>query len=201
MKLRTSVTSPYVRKVWIVAHETGLTARIEPVPTNAWDPATDLPNDNPLGKVPALIADGGETIFDSPVICEYLDSLHDGQALVPAAGGARWAQKRLEALADGILDALVAKRIETAIRPTDKCWPDWIARQDRAVDRALDCLEDEVAGWGDTFLIGQIGVAVALGYLDFRFPETVWRPTRPALSAWFDVAARRPSVVATAPTA
>ncbi|CCG40705.1 glutathione S-transferase N-terminal domain-containing protein [Magnetospirillum molischianum] len=201
MKLRTSATSPYARKVWIVAHEAGLVDRIEAVPTNVWDPATDVVRDNPLGKVPALIADGGEAIYDSPVICEYLDSLHDGQKLVPATGGARWTQKRLEALADGILDALLAKRVETTMRPEEKRWPDWIARQEAAADRGLAQLEDEVSAWGDTFQIGQIAVVAALGYLDFRFPETSWRSRYPALAAWYVALSRRPSVAATEPVA
>jgi glutathione S-transferase len=199
MKLRTSATSPYARKVWIVAHETGLTDRIEAVSTNVWDPATDVGRDNPLGKVPALIADGGEAIYDSPVICEYLDSLHDGQKLVPPAGGARWTQKRLEALGDGILDALLAMRIETTMRPEDKRWPDWVARQDAAVQRGLAQLEDEVAAWGDSFLIGQIAIVAVLGYLDFRFPQSAWRERYPALAAWYAVLSNRPSVAATVP--
>jgi len=201
MKLRTSATSPYARKVWLVAFEAGLTDRIEAVPTNVWDPATDVTRDNPLGKVPALIADGGEAIYDSPVICEYLDSLHDGQKLVPPAGGARWTQKRLEALGDGILDALLAKRVETMMRPEEKRWSTWIERQDAAASRGLAQLEDEVASWGDTFQIGQITVIAVLGYLDFRFPETSWRERYPALAAWYAVLSQRPSVAATVPVA
>ncbi|MFD2233935.1 glutathione S-transferase N-terminal domain-containing protein [Phaeospirillum tilakii] len=199
MKLRTSATSPYVRKVWILARETGLAERIEPVPTNAWDPATDLPADNPLGKVPTLLTEGGEALYDSPVICDYLDSLHDGPKLIPAAGGPRWVQKRLEALADGLLDAALAVRAETTLRPADKLWPDWVERQQRAIARALDRLEDEAPGWGETFLLGQIAVVAALGYLDFRFPESDWRAGRPALAAWFARVSLRPSVAATVP--
>ena len=199
MKLRYSPTSPYVRKVWIVALETGLAERIELVTTNAWAPDTDLTADNPLSKVPALIADGGEALFDSPVICEYLDSLHDGQRLVPDSGGARWAQLRLQALADGILDAALAKRIETSMRPEDKRWPGWIERQGNAIRRGLDVLEEECAAWGSDFLIGQIAVASALGYLDFRFGAEDWRPSRPRLAAWFADVSGRASVTKTVP--
>jgi len=198
MKLRTSPTSPYARKCVIVALETGLADRIEMVPTSPFG-ETDLPKDNPLGKVPALITDGGESLFDSPVICEYLDSLHDGQRLVPASGGARWTQLRLEALADGILDAAVAKRIETAMRPEDKRWPGWIERQDKAVARSLDVLEEECSGWGADFLIGQIAVIAALDYLDFRFKDEPWRAGRPRLSGWYAGLAQRSSVVQSAP--
>ena len=199
MKLRYSPTSPYVRKVWIVALETGLAERIELVTTNAWAPDTDLTADNPLSKVPALIADGGEALFDSPVICEYLDSLHDGQRLVPDSGGARWAQLRLQALADGILDAALAKRIETSMRPEDKRWPGWVERQGNAIRRGLDVLEEECAAWGSDFLIGQIAVASALGYLDFRFGAEDWRPSRPRLAAWFADVSGRASVTKTVP--
>jgi len=201
MKLRTSATSPYVRKVWIVAHETGLVGRIEPIPTNAWDPATDLPRENPLGKVPTLLTEGGEALYDSPVICDYLDSLHDGPKLIPPAGGQRWVQKRLEALADGLLDAALVIRIETSLRPAELRWADGITRQQQAILRALDRLEEEAPAWGETFLIGQIAVVAALGYLDFRQPVPDWRPGRPALADWFSRVSARPSVAATGPTA
>jgi len=199
MKLRYSTTSPYARKCWVVAVETGLEPRIEFVLTNAWSPDTDLPKDNPLGKVPALISEGGEALFDSPVICEYLDSLHDGQKLFPPVGGARWEQLRLAALADGILDAALVKRLEATMRPADKRWSDWTDRQSRAITRALDVMEEECALWGSDFLIGQIGAAVALGYLDLRFPAEDWRAAHPSLAKWYAGAARRPSMAKTEP--
>jgi glutathione S-transferase len=198
MKLRTSATSPYARKCVIVALETGLADRIEMVPTSPWV-ESDLPRDNPLGRIPVLITNGGEALFDSPVICEYLDSLHDGQRLVPDSGGARWTQMRLEALADGILDAAVAKRVEAHMRPEDKRWPGWAERQGKAITRGLDVLEDECAAWGGDFLIGQITVAVALGYLDFRFAAEDWRGGRPRLTAWYAKVSGRASVVGTEP--
>jgi glutathione S-transferase len=199
MKLRYSATSPYVRKCMIVAIESGLDQRLELAVTSAWAADTDLPGENPLCKVPTLVADGGEALYDSPVICEYLDSLHDGIKLVPASGGARWTQMRLEALADGILDAALAIRIETSMRPEDKRWPEWAARQQRAVDRGLNALEQDCGAWGGDFLIGQITAVCALGYLDFRFPTNDWRSTRPALAAWFATVAQRSSVARTAP--
>ncbi len=198
MKLRTSPTSPYARKCVIVALETGLAARIEMVPTSPFG-ETDLPRDNPLGKVPTLITDGGEALFDSPVICEYLDSLHDGHRLVPVSGGARWTQLRLQALADGILDAAVAKRVETAMRPEDRRWPGWVERQDKAITRSLDVLEEECGAWAGDFLIGQITVVTALDYLDFRFADQPWRAGRPRLAAWYAAIASRDSVVQSVP--
>jgi glutathione S-transferase len=198
MKLRMSYTSPFARKCRIVALEAGLDDRLEMVPTTPWAADTDLFKDNPLCKVPALIADDGTVLYDSPVICDYLDSLHDGARLIPAAGAERWHQKRLEALADGMTDAAVGVRIETATRPEDKRWPHWVERQTNAVVRGLDSLEGEAAGWGDTFLIGQIAVLTALAYLDFR-RIVEWRAGRPALAAWFETAAKRPSAVGTEP--
>jgi len=197
MKLRYSATSPYVRKVCVVAREAGIV--LDLVPTNAWAPDTDLPQDNPLSKVPALIADGGEVLYDSPVIAEYLDSLHDGIKLVPPAGGERWRQLRLQALGDGILDAALAVRIESVMRPEDKRWPQWVERQTAAVLRGLDALDQECVAWGREFLIGQIATACALGYIDFRKTVADWRAVRPALAAWYDEVKARPSLVATEP--
>jgi len=196
MKLRFSTTSPYVRKVRVVALEAGI--ELDLIPTAPWSPDTDLPKDNPLGKVPALLTDGGEVLYDSPVICEYLDARHSGRKLIPAAGGERWRQLCLQALADGVLDAALVCRIETAMRPEDKRWPQWVERQTAAVVRGLDALDQECASWGRDFLIGQIAAAVALEYVDFR-QTTDWRAGRPALVAWYAGVAARPSLVATQP--
>ncbi len=198
MKLRMSITSPFVRKCLIVAIEAGLDAQIERVPTSPWAPDTDLPKDNPLNKIPTLITDGGEVLYDSPVICEYLDSLHGGRKLIPVSGGERWRHLRLAALGDGIMDAAVQIRIETAIRPEDRRWPQWIERQTGAITRGLAGLEAECGDWGDDFLIGQITVATALGYLDFR-PIIAWRTAAPALAAWFTKVSARASISTTVP--
>lgn len=197
MKLRYSTTSPFARKVLVVAHETGLADRVECVVTNAWAPDTDLVRDNPLSKIPALITDGGETLFDSPVICEYLDSLHGGRKLFPVTGGERWTQLRLQALADGIMDAAVQIRIETAIRPEEFRWQGWLERQAAAIGRSLDALDQECGAWGADFLIGQVTVAVALSYIDLRKPVADWRATRPNLAEWSRNVSTRHSIVAT----
>lgn len=198
MKLRYSPTSPYVRKVLVTALECGLEDRIERVVTNAWAPDTDLVQDNPLSKVPALVTEGGEVLFDSPVICEYLDSLHGGKKLFPASGGARWNQLRLHALGDGILDAAVQVRIETFIRPEPYRWTGWVERQSAAIIRATDALEQECEAWGDDFLAGQIAVACGLDYVDFR-AVVEWRAGHPRLAAWLDRQLARPSMAATRP--
>lgn len=197
MKLRYSPTSPYVRKVMITAIETGQESIIERIPTNPWSPETDLPEDNPLGKVPALLVDEGLTLFDSPVICEYLCS-RVGAGLVPREGLNRWRVLRLQALGDGILDAAVLRLLEGK-RPEAMQNPDWIERQKRTVARAVDRLEEEVGDWGETLTLGQITVGAALGYLDFRFPGDEWRKGRPALTDWYEAFAQRPSMKQTVP--
>lgn len=198
MKLRFSITSPFVRKVRILAIEAGLEDEIELQPTNAWAADTDLPKDNPLSKVPSLVLDNGDTLYDSPVICEYLDSLHTGHKLFPEAGPDRWRQLKLQALADGITDAAVQIRIEGHMRPEDKRWPGWIERQTAAINRGLDEVEREVGHFG-VFLIGPIAVVSTLGYLDFRKPVADWRVGRPHLAHWYSTVHNRRSVRDTEP--
>ncbi|MBP2301356.1 glutathione S-transferase N-terminal domain-containing protein [Azospirillum picis] len=200
MKLRWSATSPYVRKVMMVVIERGLADLVERVPTDPWSADTDLPEDNPLGKVPALTLETGTTLFDSPVIVEYLDSLGDRPPLLPPAGPARWAALRLQAVADGICDAAILRRLE-AQRPDGEKSATWMERQRRAVARALDLLESEAPSLDGDLTIGTLSVLVALGYLDFRFGHEDWRAGRPALAAWHEAAADRDSVRATAPPA
>lgn len=196
MKLRSSATSPFVRKVRMTAIECGI--ELELVPTNAWAPGTDLVADNPLSKVPALVLDNGETLFDSPVICEYLDTLHAGHKLFPHETHERFRQLRVQALADGILDAGVQIRIETTMRPEDKRWEGWVERQRAAIIRALDELEQSVGHWGGVFLIGGISVVAALGYLDFR-KVCDWRQGRPHLAHWYTTVHNRRAVRETEP--
>jgi glutathione S-transferase len=196
MKLRYSVASPFARKVRITAIECGV--ELEMVTTNAWAPDTDLVNDNPLSKIPALVLEDGQVLFDSPVICEYLDTLHTGHKLFPADSHERFRQLKLQALADGIMDAAVQIRIETAIRPEDKRWNGWIERQQNAISRALDYLEKEVGHWGGVFLIGPITVVAALSYLDFR-KVCDWRNNRPHLAHWYQTTHNRRSVRDTEP--
>lgn len=198
MQLRHSPASPYVRKVMVTAIETGLESRIEVVPTDVWSPETDIGAVNPLGKVPALTTDDGENLYDSPLICAYLDSLHDGAKLLPAAGAAHWRAQRQQALADGLLDAAVLARLEGR-RPPERQSPEWRARQQAVVARALDRLEADAAALEGPLTIGQIAVGCALGYLDFRFADDDWRRDRPRLAGWYEAFARRPSMQATVP--
>ena len=202
MKLRFSPTSPFVRKVCVVAFETGLEPRIERMPT-AVAPTKrndEVARENPLVKIPALTTDDGLVIYDSCVICEYLDTLHQGPRLFPAAGPARWVALRQQALGDGMLDAAVLGRYE-ALRPKDFQWQDWIDAQLRKVRGALSALEMEceagtlaavAAGAAPT--IGQITIGCALGYLDFRYPSEVWRERHKRLDAWCQDFAQRPAM-------
>jgi len=198
MKLRFSPTSPYVRKVVVTAIELGLDGRIERIPTSPRDPASGLSRDNPLGKVPALITDEGEPLYDSPVICEYLASLVPGAALFPAAGWARWRTLRLQALADGVLDAAVLC-VGEARRPPGERSAEFIGHQKGKIARALDALEGEAAGFGERVDAGTIAAAVTLGYLDFRFADEDWRPAHPTLTAWYQGFVNRPSMTASVP--
>jgi glutathione S-transferase len=201
MKLRYSPASPYVRKCLALAHEAGLAGRIDLVPTVTADPCSGLANDNPLGKIPALATDDGQVLFDSPVICEYLDSLHGGGKFLPPAGPARWTALRRQALADGLLDAALLRRYESA-RPADEQSPGWHDKQKAVITRALDALEAEADRLGDPagpVDVGRIAIGCALGYLDFRFAADAWREGRPKLARWYEDFAKRPSMAATVP--
>jgi glutathione S-transferase len=203
MKLWMNKLSPFARKARILAREAGIADRIEEIDTVV-SPVTKneaLARENPLMKIPALVTDSGETFYDSPVICEYLDSLHQKPRFFPGSGAPRFAALRLQALTDGMMDAAVLSRYETAVRPEALRWKDWIEGQKRKVFGGLRALEAEAGSWGEEFGIAQIGAVCALGYLDFRFPDWGWRSGHPKLTAWFERASRRPSVAATMPPA
>ena len=198
MKLRFSPLSPYVRKVSVTLIETGLEDRVENILTNVWDPETDIADNNPLGKVPALILDDGQVLYDSHVICEYLDSLHDGDKLFPQPGPARWQALRLHALGDGITDAGILTLLEGR-RPEEFRYEKWIQRQTAAMLRGMDALENDLENLDAGFGIGQICVACSLGWLDFRFLDLGWRADHPGLADWLEGASERPSMMQTVP--
>lgn len=201
MKLHTSPASPFGRKVMVVLHETGLISRVERRDVSQTPIAqdTEVAAANPLGKIPCLELDDGTALFDSPVICEYLDGLHDGPRLLPLSGPDRFRVLRLEALGDGMLDAAVGVRYETFLRPEHLRWPDWIAAQLLKVTRALDRLEQEAPSLAGRIDLGTLTIACVLGYLDFRFAAERWREGRPKLAAWYERIAARPSLLATRP--
>lgn len=199
MKLLYSATSPFVRKVSIVLIETGLSDRVEHVPTNPWDPQSDLPAQNPIGKVPTLISAQGVEIFDSSVICEFLDNLHAGSKMFPIDAEGRITANQFQSLADGMMDAAVLGFIENSRRPKDRRWGEWSDRQLAAITRSLNWLEERHQALNQTSDIGTISVACALGYLDFRFADLEWRRHHERLAEWFEQFAQRESIRATAP--
>ncbi len=200
MRLLFSPTSPYVRKVRATAIEKGLEASIALQPADVFgDEATVAPI-NPLRKVPALILDSGEALYDSPVICEYLDSLAPEPALLPPGGPARWSVLRTQALADGIADAGFNIVMERR-RPESQRSDEWQGRWRAAILRAATALDQEAQGWDAAVDLGRIAVACALGYVDFRLAEIDWRAGNAALAAWFAEISSRPSLAGTAPPA
>jgi glutathione S-transferase len=204
MKLWYSPASPFVRKVLVVAHEAGLADRIELVSANTSPVARnmDLVKDNPSGKIPAMRLDDGTVLFDSRVICAYLDSINEGRKLAPKAKAKRFGDMTLEALGDAIMDAAVLARYEAAMRPEEKRWEEWRQGQLAKVMSSLDLLDKEwSAKLRGNLTMGQIAVAAALGYLDFRFADINWRRGRRKLARWFSKVSERPSFKASEPKA
>jgi glutathione S-transferase len=197
MKLHWSPRSPFVRKVLVFAHETGLVDRLDCVRTVV---AMDAPNasllpDNPLSKIPTLMLDDGSPLYDSAVICEYLDTLHGGAKLFPPAGPARWTALRRQALADGFLDFLLVWRHERARAQPSQPLLDAFAAKYKST---IASLEQESSGLGNTpFGIGHIAIGCSLLYLDFRFSDLGWRDGHPQIAVWHGSFAQRPSVKAT----
>ncbi len=200
MRLYFSPTSPYVRKVMVLLHETGQLAEVELVSGSGSpvDPGTAPLEANPLGKVPALERPDGPALYDSRVICRYLDARTDA-GLYPE-GARLWDTLTVEATGDGILDAALLMVYEGRLRPEELRFSPWVEGQWAKVDRALDVLETRwLAHLRGPLDAGQIAVGCALGYLDFRHGARGWRAGRPGLAAWFDSFAARPSMMATLP--
>lgn len=202
MRLYHSPTSPYVRKVMALLHETGLLKQVEILAATGTpvDPGSMPLDQNPLGKIPALERDDGPAIYDSRVICRYLDALA-GDQLYPAAPQL-WDTLTLEATADGILDAAILMVYETRVRSEETRYQPWIEGQWAKVDRALDAVEsrwiDHLNGPLD---MAQIALGCALGYLDFRHSAREWRKDRPHLAVWEAEFAKRASMRETQPPA
>jgi glutathione S-transferase len=199
MKLHWSPRSPFVRKVMIVAHEVGLADRLTLVRTVAatTKPHPELMRDNPLSKIPTLVLDDGTVLYDSPVICEYLDRMHGGPKLFPTDGVARMTALRRQALGDGFLDFLLLWRDERARpQPSDLHLASFAAKRKATLAAMGDEIEDVAA---TAFSIGHVALGCALGYLDFRFASEDWRGDHPRLARWHADFCARPSVRATQP--
>jgi glutathione S-transferase len=202
IRLFFSPASPYVRKVMVAAAERGVA--IEKLASAAWPTKRDpeIVRHNSTGKVPCALIDGDQPVFDSRVICAYVDSIgRAGRTLYPQ-GSDRFEVLTLEALADSILDACLLARYEVALRPEDKRWDEWLSGQMEKIESGLDDLEGR---WFEAisrdFHAGSIGAACVLGYLDFRFPDKDWRSSRPRLAGWFEEVSARPSMVESFPAA
>lgn len=192
-----TTASPYARKARVVLAEKGLAEAVQMQACMPFERPADLVAANPLSKVPTLVLEDGTVLFDSPVICEYLDALASPR-LIPESGPARWQALRRQAQADGLLDAGVLIRLE-GLRPDAERSPGWVEQQWQTATRTLDAFEAEAADFGAAFGIGEITLACALAWLDFRMPERDWRDGRPALTAWERAVAARPSMAATRP--
>jgi glutathione S-transferase len=200
VKLYYSATSPFVRKCLVSAHELGLREHLELVPAAAHPVNRDraLVAQNPLGKIPTLVTQQGLVMYDSRVICEYLNAQGDGQ-LLPPAGPARWEMLIDQALADGLTDAAVLTRYENAVRPEPLRWNDWIAGQLDKVTCGLAEIERRAQRLIGRIDVGSIALGCALGYLDFRFASLKWRESCPNAAPWFAEFAQRESMLATQP--
>lgn len=199
MKLYWSSRSPFVRKVMVFAHECGLAERIECERTLVMmtRPNMDLLPVNPLGKIPTLVLDDGSALYDSTVICEYLDSLHSGRKLFPESGPARWTALRRHALGNNMLDNLMLWRNET-IRPEPQQSAETLAAFDTKVRNAITAIDREA----DALItapvsIGHVAIGAALGYIDFRFAHLGWRTDHDRITAWYQTFSQRPSMLKT----
>lgn len=202
MQLLASLTSPFARKLRVIAHELGIA--YEWVETAPMEDPEALKAVNPLVKVPALVLDDGTPLVDSPVIAGYLLSLAPAQTLLPATGIAHWRGRTIEAIADGILDAAIGLRFEAGMGGEGRS-PVWVNRMRRAIDGGIAALPSRLAGYaavaGDALSYPQICAVVAAEYLDFRFPQIDWRTAAPELAALQAALTERPSLRETRPPA
>ena len=200
MKLIGSLTSPYVCKVRIVLAEKKIEYEFEL--DSPWSPGSNVPNINPLGKIPVLVLDEETTLFDSRVISEYLDNVAPNNKLMPAPNRERTEVKRWEALADGICDAAALTFLERK-RPTERQDVDWITRQESKLIRGLEYMAEQLGehAWcmGTHFSLADIASGCALGYLAFRFPEIDWSVKHPNLARLYDKLMQRQAFADTIP--
>ncbi|HET7651110.1 MAG TPA: glutathione S-transferase N-terminal domain-containing protein [Gammaproteobacteria bacterium] len=201
MKLIGSLSSPYVRKVRIVLAEKQLNH--DWMAEDVWAADSTIQQSNPLGKVPCLLLDDGRALYDSRVICQYLDLQPPAHALIPEAAVPRIDVLRWEALADGVLDAGVLIRLEHTQRDAAQRSDKWVARQRGKVDQGLAVIAGDLGGrnWcvGERLTLADIAVGAALGWLSFRLPEIAWRTRYPELGRYYDALMMRPSFQDTAP--
>lgn len=198
MQLYHAAVSPFARKVRVLVREKGLLGRVEEISVNPLGNPKELQAVNPLGKIPALVLSDGCALFDSPVICEYLDTISGAPRFLPKEGERRWQVLRLQALADGMMDAAVAMVYENR-RPDAQRSPEWQQRRSEGILRSVTLLEAQASQLAPPAHLGSIAVACALGYLDFRLPELDWRRDHPRLAAQYLALSALPGMQATQP--
>ena len=198
MKILFSPFSPYVRKCLLAAHELGLADQLQLLPSNAHPINRDqeIISVNPLGKVPTFHTDDGQVLFDSRVICKYLNQLAGG-SLIPASGAGRWQTLTLQALGDGMLDAALIARYEDVARPDELKWPQWRASQLDKCETSLTYLDKQPGLLAGRVDLGTLTVGCALWYLDLRFPDVDWRTGHGPTARWYEEFSRRPSMART----
>jgi len=198
MKCYVTSNSPYARKVRIAALETGLYDEIEWLTITREERAEIVPGINPLGKVPVAVLDSGQVLCDSPVICAYVDNLTSSVSLIPNSDPKRWQVLTLEALGDGLGEAVIAASQESQ-RPDGKRSQGVVDRQAGKAKAALGFLNKAARDFNDPPLMGEIAVACALGYMEFRDVIPGWRETFADLSGWYADTLKRQSFIRTAP--
>lgn len=204
MKLYYSNTSPYSRKVRLVTFEKGLSDQIEEVVVNPFEDNPELNAANPLGKIPALLLDDCSALFDSPLLCRYLDSLSTAPRLIPRDSSEKWQVLRWEALADGMTDAAYNIVMERR-RPPAQQSPEWLGRWAADIQRVLQVMEGQIGELGADLTLVHLAVGAAIGYLDLRIPETLYEAACPQPAAyprllrWYESFRLRPSMQETEP--
>ena len=194
--------SPFARKARILIHEMGLDSKVESVNFGLVTPVSinkDVLKFNPLGQIPTLILDSEETLYDSAVICEYLNEMGNG-VFFPNEVEERFPALKLQALADGLMDSAVALRYELALRPMELHWQEWVDHQILKIRRTVDEFEHQLPLFAEQPTIGEVTVACALGYLDFRYSDLDWRNGHAELESWYGGFSQRESMKHTAPS-
>lgn len=200
MKLVFAPPSPYARKARMAVIEKGLADRVELTAHNPFEEAEKVCALNPIGKIPVLVTDEGDILYDSPVVCEYLDSLSPSPQLFPPGGKARWTALRRQALCDAILDAAVSIVLESRFRAEGERSKAWVERCKKAIERALDSIEKEADAFPADIDIATISLLVAVDFLDFRLKDMIdWRRGHPKLAVLHARHATRESAQATKP--
>lgn len=198
MKLYARPLSPFARKVRVMVREIGIADQVEEIMLDSLEEmASEMPKYNPLGKIPALVLDDGSILYDSKVICEYLDTLHEGPKFFPSDVSVRWQTLLLQSLADGIGEAVIIASMNKYMRPEEFVYEPAVEFQLEKIERGLAEINSKIEQLEGPLTIGPVSVACMLAYTDFRFPDLGWREKNPHLATWYASFCERPSMKAT----